>query len=74
MKFRVEAKGDKALILGKVWPRDTPEPDAWTVEVEDPFPHKSGSPGIYAYSSGTTSSTPGTDAFFDNITVTKNSE
>ncbi len=72
MKFRVEPKGDAALIRARVWPRDEKEPEAWTLEIEDPFPHDRGSPGIYAYTAGTTARSRGTDVYFDNIIVTRN--
>lgn len=50
MKMQVKIKDDKALIRGKVWPRDQQEPEAWTLTAEDPLPNRSGSPGIYGYS------------------------
>ena len=64
MKMRVDATDSQAVIRGKVWPREEPEPKNWTLEVEDPRPNREGSPGIYGWSSA--------DIFYDNILVTKN--
>jgi hypothetical protein len=71
-KLRVEPQGGKGLILGKVWKRGDPEPQEWTVTLEDPMPNSEGSPGILAFSNGTTQTSPGTDAFFDNVKVYPN--
>lgn len=64
MKLRVRARDGKALIQGKVWPRGTPEPAAWTVEVEDPHAIESGSPGLVGYAPG--------EIWYDNFKVTVN--
>ena len=72
VKFRVEAKGEKGLVRGKIWPRGEAEPGEWTISVEDPRPNLEGSPGIYAYSPDTTSTKPGADVYFDNINVFPN--
>ena len=66
MKFRVDQQGDKALLRGKVWPRDQPEPQEWTITAEDPRPVRHGSPGIYGYSAA--------DIYYDNIKVTGNAQ
>jgi hypothetical protein len=50
MKMQVSIEGGKAIIRGKVWPRDESEPEAWTITAEDPHPNESGSPGLYGYS------------------------
>lgn len=72
MKFEVRLDGDKGVIRGKVWPRGEAEPGAWTVEVEDAFPNREGSAGLYSYSPGTTAKSRGPEVFYDNIKVTKN--
>ena len=71
-KLRVELQGKDALIRGKVWPRDGEEPKDWTVQVVDPFPNREGSPGLYAYSKGTTAKRHGSPVFFDNYRVYRN--
>jgi outer membrane protein assembly factor BamB len=72
MKCRVDVSEKDARIRGKVWPRDEKEPEAWTVDVVDPFPNREGSPGLYAYSPGTTAKSKGPEVFFDNLQVMKN--
>jgi outer membrane protein assembly factor BamB len=72
MKFTVEVQGDKATARGKVWPRDQAEPEDWTVTFEDPTPNKEGSPGVYAYSAGIEANKPGTEIYFDKVSVTPN--
>jgi hypothetical protein len=64
MKLRVDNGEDKAVIRGKVWPKGTEEPAAWTIEVEDPVPVRSGSPGLGGYSPA--------DVLYDNIVVRGN--
>jgi outer membrane protein assembly factor BamB len=74
MKLRVDVDEEdhSALVRGKVWPRDDPEPEAWTIEVEDPLPHRNGSPGVYAYAVGTVDDAPGTEVLIDNVRVETN--
>ena len=64
LKLRVDVDGDRALIRGKVWPRDEAEPADWTVTVEDPEPVRQGSPGIIGYSP--------IDIYYDNVSVMEN--
>ena len=48
MKLRVENRTDgTTLVQGKVWPRDQPEPAAWTIQKIDTIPHRNGAPGLY---------------------------
>jgi len=63
-KLRVENKGGKGIIQGKVWPAAAAEPAEWTITIEDPLPIIQGSPGLYGYSSA--------DIFYDNIKVMVN--
>lgn len=72
MKFRVDVEDGRGIARGKVWPRKDPEPDAWTIELEDPQPNTEGSPGLQAYSAGTTASFRGAGLFFDNVQVVPN--
>jgi hypothetical protein len=72
MKLRTEVAGGKGRIRGKVWLRGEPEPAGWTIEVEDPAPYPSGSPGFQAYSAGVTTRSPGADIYIDNVEVTPN--
>lgn len=64
MKFRVDQQGAKALLRGKVWRRGDPEPQEWTITIEDPQPVRQGSPGIYGYSAA--------EIYYDNLQVTVN--
>lgn len=72
MQLRAELAGERCIVRGKVWPRDQPEPSGWTIEVEDPAPNGSGSPGIQAYTAGVTARSPGAEVYFDNIQVLRN--
>ena len=71
-KLRVEVAGGKALVRCKVWPRGEAEPAGWMVEMVDACPNLEGSPGLYAYSKGTTASKEGSEVFFDNYQVYPN--
>ncbi len=64
MKLRVDVEADETVIRGKVWVRGTPEPEEWTITVEDPMRISHGAPGIYGYSP--------VDISFDNVRVLEN--
>ncbi|MCG3178545.1 MAG: Outer membrane protein assembly factor BamB [Phycisphaerae bacterium] len=72
MKFRVQLEADRAVLLGKVWRRDQDEPADWTLRAEDPRPNRTGSPGLYGYSAGTTPKSDGPEIFYDNVKVNSN--
>jgi outer membrane protein assembly factor BamB len=72
MKLTAEIQGDKAVVRGKVWPRDEQEPATWTVEIEDPTPNREGSPGLYGYATGILGKEPGAEVYYDNVSVTPN--
>lgn len=66
MKLRVEPSEENGptKIMAKVWKRDEPEPDAWTLEAVDEVGNAHGSPGIYGYALS--------DIYYDNLKVTPN--
>ena len=64
MKMTVEIVDDTAHVKGKVWTRGEPEPEEWTITVEDPLPNREGSPGIYGYSPA--------EIYYDNLKVWQN--
>jgi hypothetical protein len=72
VKCRVDISEKEARIRAKVWPRESEEPSAWTLDATDPSPNREGSPGIYAYSPGTTAKSKGPEIFFDNFQVMSN--
>ncbi|MDO8632760.1 MAG: hypothetical protein Q7R41_19940, partial [Phycisphaerales bacterium] len=72
MKCRVDVGEKETRIRGKVWPRDEKEPEVWTLDVVDSFPNREGSPGLYAYSPGTTAKSKGPEVFYDNVQVMPN--
>ena len=62
MKLRVDNRPDgSAVVRGKVWPKGTPEPEAWTIEKTDTIAHLEGSPGLYGDGIS--------EIYFDNVTV-----
>ena len=66
VKFGAETSNGKVFLRGKIWPRAEPEPDAWTLEIEDPRPNQEGSPGLYGYSRA--------DIIYDNVIVSRNTQ
>jgi outer membrane protein assembly factor BamB len=74
LKLTVKMNGDKAVIRGKVWPRDESEPGNWTTEFEDPVPNREGSPGLYGYATGIIGSEPGAEAYYARVSVIPNKE
>ncbi len=74
LKLTVEVKNGQGLVRGKVWPRGEKEPTAWTIEVTDPVPNREGSPALYGYSTGILDNAPGSEVFYQNVSVTPNKE
>jgi hypothetical protein len=65
MKLRASVEDGKAVLKGKVWPRDAEEPSEWSVEATDESPNVSGSPGLFGNAKDA-------ELFLDNIHVTPN--
>ena len=42
LKFQAAVEDGKAILKGKIWPRDEKEPDAWTIEATDKLPKSKG--------------------------------
>ena len=72
MKLRVDMKGGKASVQGKVWPRDEQEPAGWTIEFQDPCANREGAPGLFVFSNGTTDKSDGAEVFIDQFQVYAN--
>jgi hypothetical protein len=65
LKLSVKSEADQAIVKGKIWQRDQPEPDEWTVEIVDHSPNLQGTPGVYG-------NTPDAEVYLDNVRVTPN--
>ncbi len=65
IKLRTETYNDRAVLRGKVWPRDGAEPDEWTVIAQDNSPNRSGSPGLYGNAKDA-------EILLDNLSVVPN--
>ena len=74
LKLTADVKDGKALIRGKVWPKDAKEPDAWTIEFEDPTPNREGTPGLYGYATGILDNQEGAAIYYSNVSVTPNKQ
>jgi hypothetical protein len=72
LKLVVDVQGEKAVIRGKAWPREQPEPAEWTIEAEDPCPNREGSPALYGYATGILDNQPGAEIYYDNVLITPN--
>jgi len=67
LKLSVRPEGSQATVQGKIWPRDQPEPDRWGIEMTDPAPNLTGSPGLYGNASEA-------EIYLDNLQVTINDQ
>jgi len=65
MKLQVVPQGSKASVRGKLWVRGESEPKEWTVEMVDPTPNLSGSPGMYGNAQEA-------EIYIDNVSVVEN--
>ncbi|MEX2288001.1 MAG: PQQ-binding-like beta-propeller repeat protein [Planctomycetaceae bacterium] len=66
LKLQSSIEDGKAVLKGKVWPRDEAEPADWLVEAVDESPNLNGSPGLFGDASKA-------EIFYDNIKITYNS-
>ena len=66
IKFRASVEDGKAVLRGKVWPRDEKEPAQWTIEAVDDVPNVEGSPGLFGNANEA-------EFYIDNVSVTPNS-
>ena len=62
IRFEARTQGGDAHLRGKVWPRGTPEPDAWTIEAVHEAGNLQGSPGFFGNSKDS-------EIYIDNVTV-----
>lgn len=65
IKLRAAVENGKAVLRGKVWPRDQKEPAAWTLEATDEAGNFVGSPGLWGNANDS-------EITIDNIQVTPN--
>lgn len=65
LKLKVANKDGKAIAQAKIWPRDSEEPEAWTIELTDPAPNKEGAPGLFGNATNA-------EISIDNVSVTPN--
>jgi outer membrane protein assembly factor BamB len=74
----VEQKEKSAVIRGKVWKKGEAEPANWTVSFEDPYPTRHGAAGLYGYIPNVQEmdgkAVPGSELFFDNLSITTNAK
>ncbi len=78
-KLTVEQKEKSALIRAKVWKKGEAEPSKWTYEFEDPNPNRNGAAALYGFITNVSPQDdgtilPGSDVYYDNVTVTPNSK
>ncbi len=67
LKARVDVAADgSGVVRAKAWPRDEPEPTAWSLEVPHRTAHRHGSPGLFGFSP------QDMPVYIDNIIVTPN--
>ena len=67
LKIMVQQDQGKAVVKGKVWEKDQPEPKDWTLSMEDPTPNTHGAAGLWGFSNGL-------EIYYDNIIVTPNTD
>ena len=68
LKTSVDVADDgSGVIRAKAWPKDQPEPEAWTIEVKHKNAHKKGAPGIFGFAPQSQKT-----VFVDNISINSN--
>ena len=66
----VEPKEKSAVVRGKVWKQGDKEPEKWTVEYTDANPNVEGAAGLYGYVANATDTAPGSNIYYDNVSIT----
>lgn len=68
LKTRVDVAPDgSGVVRAKAWPRDEPEPEAWTIEVDHRHAHTNGAPGLFGFAPQSRFK-----VYLDNLVVTPN--
>jgi outer membrane protein assembly factor BamB len=67
LKFQAAVVDGKAILKGKIWPREEKEPDAWTIEAIDKLPNVEGSPGLFGDATKA-------EIYYDNVQVFANGD
>ncbi|MGD9646221.1 MAG: PQQ-binding-like beta-propeller repeat protein [Pirellulales bacterium] len=67
IKFRAANEGGKAVLKGKVWPKDSTEPSDWQITAVDETPSTVGSPGLFGNAGNA-------EIFISRVSVTPNEE
>jgi hypothetical protein len=79
--YRVKLSVEGDLVKAKAWKRGDAEPANWPLTYRDPSPNREGAAGLYGYvpnileetdKDGNTKAVPGSDIFYDNVSVTPN--
>ena len=65
MKLKAANVDGKAVLQAKLWERGQPEPSQWTLEMTDPAPNTTGSPGLFGNATNA-------EVYIDNVAVTPN--
>ncbi|WP_231742339.1 PQQ-binding-like beta-propeller repeat protein [Stieleria varia] len=65
LKFQASTENGKAVLRGKVWQRDEPEPTDWTITATDEAANLNGSPGLFGNATNA-------EIFIDNVSVQSN--
>ncbi len=74
LKLTVEVGEKESLVRAKVWDRSQPEPEKWTIEFKDPLPNREGAAALYGYVSNADAQEPGSEIYYDNVSVTPTSK
>ncbi|MEO1993187.1 MAG: hypothetical protein ABGW78_14705, partial [Pirellulales bacterium] len=57
-----QVDGKDAVLKGKVWPKEDPEPSSWTIEARHENGNLQGSPGFFGNSKSS-------EIYIDNVIV-----
>jgi outer membrane protein assembly factor BamB len=70
LKMTVENGEKESIVRCKVWEKGKEEPAEWTISFTDPRPNKFGAAGLYGYIQNAENGNPGSEAYYDNVTIT----
>ncbi len=73
LKITATVVNGKGVVKGKVWAKDDPEPQKWTLEIEDPVPNTEGAPVLYGFPNGViNAANPGPEIYYSYVKITPN--
>lgn len=73
-RAKLTVESATGTIRAKVWKKGEAEPAAWLIDFKDPSPNREGAAAVYGYipDPNISPENPGSNVYFDNVSITPN--